>query len=260
MIWRRRCGGCCAATTIHRCWKPGCDWTTRRPGRRWWTRWPRTPGTAERAGRRELDLLVAQAAALLASVVGQDLDQDADGVFRIARRVAKDRVISTVDPEARHGTRPRPAASMVTRVTWRSTRTARSSPPQRPPRATPVMLRPPPICSPGTCPSPPPRRTRPPRPPRTARTLRRPPPVIKPSRPRPVPPRPHETRRPQPRRNGSMSTAMPPTAPGSCSRTWRTPAQTSTPRCSRRPRRVAGSPRTGPTSTWALAQSPARAR
>jgi hypothetical protein len=26
-----------------------------------------------------------------------------DGVFRIARKVAKDRVISTVDPEARHG-------------------------------------------------------------------------------------------------------------------------------------------------------------
>jgi hypothetical protein len=46
---------------------------------------------------------VAQAAVLLATVVGQDLDQDADGVFRIARRVAKDRVISTVDPEARHG-------------------------------------------------------------------------------------------------------------------------------------------------------------
>ena len=46
---------------------------------------------------------VAQAAALLATVLGQDLDQDVDGVFRIARRVAKDRVISTVDPEARHG-------------------------------------------------------------------------------------------------------------------------------------------------------------
>ena len=45
-----------------------------------------------------------QAAELLATVVGQDLDQDdADGVFRIVRRVAKDRVISTVDPEARHG-------------------------------------------------------------------------------------------------------------------------------------------------------------
>lgn len=45
----------------------------------------------------------SQAAALLATVVGQDLDQDTDGVFRIARKVAKDRVISTVDPEARHG-------------------------------------------------------------------------------------------------------------------------------------------------------------
>jgi hypothetical protein len=51
----------------------------------------------------ELDPPVAQAATLLATVVGQDLDEDADGVFRIARRVAKDRVISTVDPEARHG-------------------------------------------------------------------------------------------------------------------------------------------------------------
>ena len=40
---------------------------------------------------------------LLATVLGQDLDQDAAGVFRIARRVAKDRVISTVDPQARHG-------------------------------------------------------------------------------------------------------------------------------------------------------------
>ena len=36
-------------------------------------------------------------------MVGQDLDRDPDGVFRIARRVAKDRVISTVDPQARHG-------------------------------------------------------------------------------------------------------------------------------------------------------------
>jgi hypothetical protein len=52
---------------------------------------------------RELDDGVAQAAALLATVTGQDLDPGDDGVFRIARRVAKDRVISTVDPEARHG-------------------------------------------------------------------------------------------------------------------------------------------------------------
>jgi hypothetical protein len=51
----------------------------------------------------EPDPAVAQAAQLVAQVVGQDLDQDAEGVFRIARRVAKDRVISTVDPQARHG-------------------------------------------------------------------------------------------------------------------------------------------------------------
>jgi hypothetical protein len=52
---------------------------------------------------RELSPVVTQAAALLATVAGQDLDEGEDGVFRIARRVAKDRVISTVDPDARHG-------------------------------------------------------------------------------------------------------------------------------------------------------------
>jgi hypothetical protein len=46
---------------------------------------------------------VRKAGELLAAVVGQDLDEDEDGVFRIARRVAKDRIISTVDPDARHG-------------------------------------------------------------------------------------------------------------------------------------------------------------
>jgi hypothetical protein len=46
---------------------------------------------------------VEEAAKLVATVVGQDLEQTADGMFRIARKVAKDRVISTVDPEARHG-------------------------------------------------------------------------------------------------------------------------------------------------------------
>ena len=52
---------------------------------------------------RELAEAVTQAAALLATVLGQDLDEDTNGVFRIARRVAPDRVISTVDPQARHG-------------------------------------------------------------------------------------------------------------------------------------------------------------
>jgi hypothetical protein len=44
-----------------------------------------------------------QAGELLAAVLGQDLETDESGVFRIARRVAPDRVISTVDPESRHG-------------------------------------------------------------------------------------------------------------------------------------------------------------
>lgn len=52
---------------------------------------------------RELEPVVGEAAALLASVTGQDLEEGKDGVFRIARRVAKDRIISTVDPDARHG-------------------------------------------------------------------------------------------------------------------------------------------------------------
>jgi hypothetical protein len=46
---------------------------------------------------------VTQAMRLLATVLGQDLQTGADGVLRIARKVAPDRVISTVDPEARHG-------------------------------------------------------------------------------------------------------------------------------------------------------------
>ena len=52
---------------------------------------------------RTLGAEVQEAAKLVATVVGQDLEQRDDGCFRIARRVAKDRVISTVDPEARHG-------------------------------------------------------------------------------------------------------------------------------------------------------------
>jgi Transposase DDE domain/Transposase domain (DUF772) len=52
---------------------------------------------------RWLPTAVAEAARLLAAVVGQDLEQPGDGSFRIARKVAADRVISTVDPDARHG-------------------------------------------------------------------------------------------------------------------------------------------------------------
>ncbi len=52
---------------------------------------------------RALSADVTKAMTLLATVVGQDINAGADGLFRIVRGVAPDRVISTVDPEARHG-------------------------------------------------------------------------------------------------------------------------------------------------------------
>jgi hypothetical protein len=55
------------------------------------------------AGREDLPEPVEQAMRLLATVLGQDLETGPDGTLRIARKVAADRVISTVDPQARHG-------------------------------------------------------------------------------------------------------------------------------------------------------------
>jgi IS5 family transposase len=45
---------------------------------------------------------VATALGLLALVAGQDVELGEDGTWKIARKVAPDRVISTVDPETRH--------------------------------------------------------------------------------------------------------------------------------------------------------------
>ena len=51
----------------------------------------------------ELDDLQGDAVGLLALVAGQDVEPgDDEGTWRIAQRVAPDRVISTVDPESRH--------------------------------------------------------------------------------------------------------------------------------------------------------------
>jgi hypothetical protein len=55
----------------------------------------------------ELDAKAADAVALLALIAGQDVEpvegsDGTDGRWRIAQRVAPDRVISTVDPDARH--------------------------------------------------------------------------------------------------------------------------------------------------------------
>jgi hypothetical protein len=62
----------------------------------------------------DLDQTAASALALLALVAGQDVEpaegsDGRDGRWRIARKVAEDRVISTVDPQARH-TRKSPEA------------------------------------------------------------------------------------------------------------------------------------------------------
>ncbi|MGI5240166.1 IS1182 family transposase [Dactylosporangium sp. CA-139066] len=54
-------------------------------------------------GVKDLPAPVGEATRLLATVLGQDLETGPDGTLRIARKVAPDRVISTVDPQARHG-------------------------------------------------------------------------------------------------------------------------------------------------------------
>jgi hypothetical protein len=84
--------------------KPVCDWEDREAREELIDALARDAhGLLGALDGRELGPELEQAAALLAAVVGQDLDEREDGVFRIARRVAKDRIISTVDPDARHG-------------------------------------------------------------------------------------------------------------------------------------------------------------
>ena len=90
--------------------KPVCDWGD--PDDRGWL-----IDELVTDAQRVLDALAgselsdeqAQAAALLAVVAGQDVEADpkVPGRWRIARRVAKGRVISTVDPEARHARKSR---------------------------------------------------------------------------------------------------------------------------------------------------------
>jgi Transposase DDE domain/Transposase domain (DUF772) len=84
--------------------KPACDWTDRAAREALVDALVRDAYRAHYALRGErLDERTAQAAALLATVTGQDIEETADGCFRIFDGTAPDRVISTVDPEARHG-------------------------------------------------------------------------------------------------------------------------------------------------------------
>ena len=65
-----------------------------------------------------LDTDQAEAVALLALVAGQDVEPgDGPGQWRIAQRTAEDRIISTVDPQARHAHKTRRQYATATRLT-----------------------------------------------------------------------------------------------------------------------------------------------
>ena len=103
--WRPSCGRCLPAATTTPAWPSRrSTGTTRRHERRWWMR---APGTRTRcsgcSGAARSPRRWPRPPGWLAAVVGQDLEQASDGSFRIARKVAADRVISVVDPDARHG-------------------------------------------------------------------------------------------------------------------------------------------------------------
>jgi IS5 family transposase len=84
--------------------KPPCDWDDRAAREALVDALVRDAfATLEVLGDHALDGTIKMAAELLALVAGQDVAEGTDGVFRIVRGVAKDRVISTVDTEARHG-------------------------------------------------------------------------------------------------------------------------------------------------------------
>ena len=84
--------------------KPVCDWEDRQAREELVDALARDARAVLAAlDGRELVGALEQAGELLATVVGQDLEGGVDGRFRIARKVAKDRVISTVDKDARHG-------------------------------------------------------------------------------------------------------------------------------------------------------------
>jgi hypothetical protein len=84
--------------------KPACDWDDAAARERLVDELTRDGYRALYALRGQpLDARAREAAELLAVVVGQDIEETDDGRFRIAQGTAPDRVISTVDPQARHG-------------------------------------------------------------------------------------------------------------------------------------------------------------
>jgi hypothetical protein len=84
--------------------KPACDWTDRAAREVLVDALVHDAYRAHYALRGErLDPRTAEAAMLLATVTGQDIEETTDGRFRIFEGTAPDRIISMVDPEARHG-------------------------------------------------------------------------------------------------------------------------------------------------------------
>ncbi len=87
--------------------KPDCRWRERAERERMLTRVAQDAERALQAVEHADGLLgsegVADAQRLLRELIGQDFDIDDDGVPRLHRGTRADRIISTVDPEMRHG-------------------------------------------------------------------------------------------------------------------------------------------------------------
>ena len=87
--------------------KPDCRWRIKRERERMLTRVAQDAERALRAVEQAEGLLddevVVEAHKLLRELVGQDFDVEDDGVPRLHRGTRQGRIISTVDPEMRHG-------------------------------------------------------------------------------------------------------------------------------------------------------------
>jgi hypothetical protein len=87
--------------------KPDCRWREKAERERMLTRVAQDAERALQAVQHADGLLsderVAEAQRLLRELIGQDFDVDDDGIPRLYRGTASGRIISTVDPEMRHG-------------------------------------------------------------------------------------------------------------------------------------------------------------
>ena len=87
--------------------KPDCDWRRKAVRERMLSRVAQDAERCLRAIAGEPEIAtepgVAEAAALLRDLIGQDFEIDDEGVPRLVRGTAPDRIISVIDPEMRHG-------------------------------------------------------------------------------------------------------------------------------------------------------------